>query len=77
MLRYAHHMQPDFETSFLEGLQQGGVQLADSWRISIYLLNLLSLLDCLIRCPPNLRPRQCADICNLIDYILKCLDKIK
>ena len=77
MLRYAHHMQPDFETSFLEGLQQGGVQLADSWRISIYLLNLLSLLDCLIRCPPNLRPRQCADICSLIDYILKCLDKIK
>lgn len=73
MLRYAHHMQPDFETSFLEGLQQGGVQL----RISIYLLNLLSLLDCLIRCPPNLRPRQCADVCCLIDYILKCLDKIK
>ncbi len=76
MLRYAHHMPQTFETSFLEGLQQGGVQLAENWRISIYLLNLLSLLDCLTRCPPNIRPNQCADIRNLISYILKSLDNL-
>lgn len=74
MLRYAHHMSPSFKTSFLKGLKQGGVQLAENWDITIHLLNLLSLLDCLTRCPPDVRPNQCADIRNLIDHILIQLD---
>lgn len=77
MLRYAHYMPSVFETSFLEGLQQGGVQLDENWRITTYLLNLLAILDCLTRGPANIRPNQCADIRNLIDYILKSLDKVK
>jgi len=70
MLRYAHHMPPFFEDSFLQGLKQGGVTLPENWRTRIYLLNLLSLLDCLIRCSPKECPHQCADICELISFYL-------
>lgn len=75
MLRYAHHMPPEYEKAFLHGLQNGGVQLPESWRISVFLLNLLSLLDCLRMCPPDQRPNQCADICELISLIIQQLDK--
>ena len=75
MLRYAHHMPPIFEDSFLQGLKQGGVNLPEKWRISIHLLNLLSLLDCLIRRSPKERPHQCADICALIRFYLGQLDE--
>lgn len=71
MLRYAHHMPPEYEIAFLHGLQKGGVQLPENWRISVFLLNLLSLLDCLKMCPPDKRPNQCADICELISYIVQ------
>ncbi len=74
MLRYAHHMPPEYERAFLYGLQSGGFQLPQNWRISIFLLNLLSLLDCLIHCPPEQRPNQCADICELISFIIQHLD---
>jgi hypothetical protein len=75
MLRYAHQMPPEFEKAFLLGLQNSGVQLPENWRITILLLNLLAILDCLKRCPPGQRPNQCADICNLISYIIQHLDK--
>lgn len=74
MLRYAHHMPPEYETAFLYGLQRGGVQLPENWRISIFLLNLLSLLDCLMHCPPEQRPNQCVDICKLISFLIQYLD---
>ncbi len=75
MLRYAHQMPSEYEKAFLHGLQREGVELPENWRISIFLLNLLSLLDCLTMCPPNQRPNQCADICELISYIIHRLDK--
>jgi aminoglycoside phosphotransferase (APT) family kinase protein len=75
MLRYAHQMPAEYEKAFLHGLQNGGVQLPEGWRISIFLLNLLSLLDCLTMCPPDQRPNQCADICELITFIIHHLDK--
>ncbi len=74
MLRYAHHMPPEYEKAFLHGLQRSGVQLPEGWRISICLLNLLSLLDCLTACPPDKRPNQCADICELISFFIQQLD---
>jgi Ser/Thr protein kinase RdoA (MazF antagonist) len=75
MLRYAHHMPDEYERAFLSGLQNDGFQLPENWRISIFLLNLLSLLDCLIHCPPEKRPNQCADIRSLITFIIQYLDK--
>ena len=75
MLRYAHHMPSEYEKAFLHGLKNGGVQLPENWRISILLLNLLSILDCLTRDPPAKRPNQCADICDLISFIIQHLDK--
>jgi len=74
MLRYAHHMPPIFEDAFLQGLTQGGVSLPKNWRISIHLLNLLSLLQILIRRPPQERPNQCVDICELISDIILNLE---
>ncbi|MBP6952309.1 MAG: phosphotransferase [Alphaproteobacteria bacterium] len=73
MLRYAHHMPPIFEDSFLQGLQQSGVILPENWRYRIDLLNLLSLLNCLVRCSPKEHPNRCADICDLISNILSNL----
>ena len=75
MLRYAHHMPPIFEEAFLQGLKQGGVTLPENWRISIQLLNLSALLDCLVRCTPQESPNRCADIRELIDHILPNLEK--
>ncbi len=70
MLRYAHHMSPMYETAFLSGLKKGGVPLPEDWRLRIDLLNILNLLSCLVRCLPDQRPNQCADICDLIGTIL-------
>jgi aminoglycoside phosphotransferase (APT) family kinase protein len=70
MLRYAHHMPGIYETSFLSGLQKGGVTLPEDWRLRIDLLNLVALFyppDCLDRIQ---RPNRCADICELIEHIL-------
>jgi aminoglycoside phosphotransferase (APT) family kinase protein len=75
MLRYAHHMPPLFEDSFLQGLREGGIQLPHTWQISIYLLNLLSLLDCLGRSDPTHRPKQWDDMHLLINYFLQRLDE--
>lgn len=75
MLRYAHHMPPIFEEAFLQGLKQGSVTLPENWRISIHLLNVSALLDCLIRCTPPESPNRCADIRELIDHILLELEK--
>lgn len=74
MLRYAHHMPPIFEESFLQGLKEKGVELPENWRISIQLLNLLALLDCLIRCVPKESPHRCTDIRELIGFILLGLE---
>lgn len=70
MLRYAHHMPPIFEAAFLEGVQKGGVDLPEHWRLTVHMLNLLSLLDCLRRCPPQVRPNQCKDILETIAFIV-------
>jgi aminoglycoside phosphotransferase (APT) family kinase protein/GNAT superfamily N-acetyltransferase len=75
MLRYAHHMPPIFKESFLQGLLQGGVTLPENWRISVHLLNLLSLLQILMRCPAKERPNQCADICELMSHIISSLEE--
>lgn len=75
MLRYAHHMPRQFENAFLEGLQHGGVTLPKNWRITVHILNLVSLLDSLKRSDPKNRPNQCADIRKVIAHILLKLDE--
>lgn len=76
MLRYAHHMPPIFEETFLQGLKQGGVPLPENWRTRIHLFNLTALLDCLVRCTRRENPHRCADIRELIDHILLSLEKV-
>lgn len=73
MLRYAHQMPVQFEESFLKGLTEG-YTLPPDFRISIYLLNLLSLLDCLARCSYGPDSNQCSDIRSLINFFIKQLD---
>lgn len=74
MLRYAHHMPLIYEQAFLKGLKQGGVLLPNNWRTRIHLLNIVSLLDCLVRQEPAIRPNQYSDISSLIEYILGQLE---
>ncbi len=71
MLRYAHHMPPQFEEAFLKGLNIQIAHLPKFWRISIHMLNLLSLLDCLMRGNPKNYPNQYTDIRKLIDHIIE------
>ena len=70
MLRYAHHMPQCYESSFLQGLTTGGYNLPAHWRSKIHMLNLLSLLDCLIRSDSKNQPNRLSDIRQLIDHIL-------
>lgn len=70
MLRYAHKMPPEYQHAFLNGLMSQGVVLPKNWQITVNLLNLLSLLDCLKRYRSQNRPNQCADIRELIDHII-------
>lgn len=74
MLRYAHLLPPTYEGAFLEGLQDGGAQLPPEWRVTMRLMNLLSLLYCLLGGKQGNKPRQCADISKLTDYIADWLD---
>lgn len=76
MLRYSHQISPIYEEAFLQGLKLGGVNLPENWDISVHMLNILSLLDCLVRADPTSKPNQCADIYALIDYIIKKLDEV-
>lgn len=73
MLRYAHQMPTTFESSFIKGLQKGGLILPENWRTTVHLSNLAALLDCLTRSDPDLRPHQTADICALIKHSLGIL----
>jgi Ser/Thr protein kinase RdoA (MazF antagonist)/GNAT superfamily N-acetyltransferase len=74
MLRYAHKMPPEFQDAFLKGLSDGDVTLPENWRVTVNLLNLLSLLDVLQRSDPKNNPNQCAGIRELIDHILSELN---
>ena len=70
MLRYAHHMPPEFEESFLKGLTSRGIKLPKNWRTTVHMLNLVSLLDCLKRSDSHIHPKRCIDIHELIDHFL-------
>ena len=71
MLRYAHKMPIEFEQGFLNGLQDSGIKLPQNWKITVDLLNVLSLLDCLVKANPTHRPNQYKDILALIEHILE------
>lgn len=73
MLRYAHAMPANFTDAFLEGLKDAEFHLPETWQTSIHMLNLVALLDCLLRTDSQLRPKQLEDICSLIHNILKKL----
>ncbi|WP_119344351.1 phosphotransferase family protein [Facilibium subflavum] len=75
MLRYAYQMPKAYQDSFLKGLSSTGHQLPDSWQITVNLLNIMSLLDCLKRSDVNSRPNQTKDIKMLISHILYDLKK--
>ena len=71
MLRYAHKMPPVFQESFLKGLQKGGIVLPQGWKLSVTLLTILSLIDCLERSDLHLQPNRCADIADLLNHAVE------
>lgn len=73
MLRYTHQMPVNYEKSFLDGIKSTGLILPSNWQISINLLNLLSLLQCLLASSQE-RPMQLKDIGELIDHIITNLE---
>ncbi len=77
MLRYAHKMPTAFKTSFLKGITDFGFILPRNWPVTLHLLNLASLLDCLTRSSMEEKPHQYRDICELLDCIVGELKKAK
>ena len=73
MLRYAHEMPASFKDFFMHGLKTG-YNLPSNWHISIHLLNLLSLLDCIVRSSVKNEPNRCQDIRALIARIITQLE---
>ncbi|QRN04938.1 phosphotransferase [Legionella sp. MW5194] len=69
MLRYAHAMPVSWVSSFVGGLQATCL-LPDQWQVTIRLLNLASLLDCLCRTDPVRQPRRLHDILTLMDTLI-------
>lgn len=70
MFRYAHKMPKEYEDVFLSELQKQGVILPQNWRITVHLLNLIALLDCLTRYDPQIAPNRLLDIGELVGYIV-------
>lgn len=70
-------MPPEFQNAFLKGLGSGGITLPEKWRVTVNLLNLLSLLDVLQRSDPENSPKQCSGISELIDHILSELNELR
>jgi GrpB-like predicted nucleotidyltransferase (UPF0157 family)/aminoglycoside phosphotransferase (APT) family kinase protein len=77
MLRYAHQMPNEYQDSFLKGLRGSGYELPSSWQITVNLLNIVSMLDCLVRSDSESRPNQIKDIQELIANILDVFIKIE
>ena len=77
MLRYAHQMPGEYQDSFLKGLRGIGYELPSSWQITVNLLNIVSLLDCLVRSDSENRPNQIKDIQELIAHILNAFSKVE
>jgi GrpB-like predicted nucleotidyltransferase (UPF0157 family)/aminoglycoside phosphotransferase (APT) family kinase protein len=77
MLRYAHQMPDEYQNSFLKGLRGSGYELPSSWQITVNLLNIVSLLDCLVRSDSENRPNQIKDIQELIAHILDVFSKVE
>lgn len=76
MLRYAHKMPDEYKKGFIDSLTDSGMTLPDGWHITIILLNLLSLLDCLKRTQPAKQSQRTEDILSLINYNLSVLDEV-
>ena len=67
-------MPSEYQQAFLNGLKSQNVVLPKDWQITVHLLNLLSLLDCLKRYGSQNRLNQLADIRELINHIINDLD---
>jgi|GEM_PF-221341 len=76
MLRYSHKCPKTYSESFIKGLTKY-YKLPDSWKITMYLLNILSLLECLSRSKLQNVPNQTKDIKELINYMLCSLRNIQ
>lgn len=74
MLRYAHEMPATFKDFFIQGLLKTEYNLLPNWHISIHVLNLLFLLDCLVRSSVQNEPNRCQDIRALIVCIITQLE---
>ena len=70
MLRYSFKTPKNFKTSFINGLTDNNILLPSDWNKSIKLLNLISLIDLLIRTNAKNHPKMYADIVLLINNII-------
>ncbi len=77
MLRYAHQMPNEYQDSFLKGLRGSSYELPSCWQITVNLLNIVSMLDCLARSDSENRPNQIKDIQELIANILGVFSKVE
>ena len=70
MLRYSFKTPKNFKASFINGLTDNNILLPSDWNKSIKLLNLISLIDLLIRTNAKNQPKRYDDIVLLINNII-------
>jgi len=70
MLRYSFKMPDNFKKSFIKGLIDHNVSLSSDWMNSINLLNLVSLVDLLVRTNPTKQSNRYYDVVELIKNII-------
>lgn len=73
MLRYAHKMPILFKSAFIKSLEHHGIVMPVNCDTLTSLLNILALVDCLQNTKPELCPKRCQDIQELIKYFLELL----
>lgn len=74
MLRFAHHLLSPFQSSFIQGINEGNPSLlAPDWEIRAKLVDLLNLLSLCLSSSLHSRPRMFKDIKEILIYTSQVL----
>lgn len=70
MVRYSHKLPSSYETAFINGIRQGGLELSFSWKRHAKLMDLLCLLQLAHSNPKHKRPIINSNVRELISNTL-------
>lgn len=75
MLRFSHKLPKYYESSFLTGLKQYGMNIPDDWQKYSRIIDLLSLLQLIRFNSQHTRPKLNSDVAKLINFTIDYFEK--